>query len=107
MKLTFKTKDKLHVVSADEILICEVVGNYSRLVLNDKKIIIHIPLKRLMLLLPNDTFFRCHSSFIINLNKVSEFNLSTNKVLINNKIIVPVSLRCRQNLFKTLINILH
>ena len=36
MKLTFKTKDKLHVVSADEILICEVVGNYSRLVLNDK-----------------------------------------------------------------------
>lgn len=91
-KITINTDGKLLFLQSDEILFAESDGNYSTLFLTDgQKILLTKKLKEVNQILPKDTFFRIHNSFIINLNKIKEFLKTDGYVILQSNHKIPVS----------------
>ena len=91
-KITINTDGKLLFLESDEILYAESDGNYSTIYLADKqKIVLTKKLKEVNELLPQDSFFRIHNSYIINLNKIKEFLKTDGYVVLQSNHKIPVS----------------
>lgn len=91
-KITLNTDGKLLFLESDEILYAESDGNYSTIFLSDgKKIVLTKKLKEVNELLPEDSFFRVHNSYIINLSKIKEFLKADGYVVLKSKHKIPVS----------------
>ncbi|RTE55535.1 DNA-binding response regulator [Arenibacter aquaticus] len=91
-KITINTDGKLLFLQSEEILFAESDGNYSTLFLSDgQKILLTKKLKEVNQLLPKDTFFRIHNSYIINLNKIKEFLKTDGYVILQSNHKIPVS----------------
>ncbi|NNC70933.1 MAG: response regulator transcription factor [Flavobacteriaceae bacterium] len=91
-KITINTDGKLVFLESDDILYAESDGNYATLfLLNNKKIVLTKKLKEVGELLPEDSFFRIHNSFIVNLNKIKEFLKTDGYVILENNKKIPVS----------------
>ncbi|RKN82609.1 LytR/AlgR family response regulator transcription factor [Ulvibacterium marinum] len=91
-KITFNTDGKLLFLESEEILYAESDGNYSTIYLVDgQKIVLTKKLKEVNELLPDDSFFRIHNSYIINLNKIKEFLKTDGYVVLKSNHKIPVS----------------
>lgn len=91
-KITINTDGKLVFLEPDDILYAESDGNYATLyLLNNKQIVLTKKLKEVGMLLPEDSFFRIHNSYIINLNKIKEFLKTDGYVVLENNKKIPVS----------------
>jgi len=91
-KITLNTDGKLLFLESDEILYAESDGNYSTIFLVDgQKIVLTKKLKEVNALLPQDSFFRIHNSYIINLNKIEEFLKTDGYVVLKSNHKIPVS----------------
>lgn len=91
-KITINTDGKLVFLESDEILYAESDGNYSTLFLADgSKLVLTKKLKEVNELLPDETFFRIHNSYIINLNKIKEFLKTDGYVILKSNHKIPVS----------------
>jgi two-component system LytT family response regulator len=91
-KITLNTDGKLLFLESDEILYAESDGNYSTIFLTDgQKIVLTKKLKEVNTLLPSDSFFRIHNSYIINLNKIKEFLKTDGYVILKSNHKIPVS----------------
>jgi len=91
-KITFNTDGKLVFLDSDEILYAESDGNYSTIFLVDRqKIVLTKKLKEVNALLPQDSFFRIHNSYIINLTKIKEFIKTDGYVVLQSNDKIPVS----------------
>ncbi len=91
-KITLNTDGKLLFLESDEILYAESDGNYSTIFLVDgQKIVLTKKLKEVNTLLPKDSFFRIHNSYIINLNKIKEFLKTDGYVVLKSNHKIPVS----------------
>jgi two-component system LytT family response regulator len=91
-KITFNTDGKLVFLESEEILYAESDGNYSTIYLSDgNKIVLTKKLKEVNELLPNDSFFRIHNSYIINLTKIKEFLKTDGYVVLQSNHKIPVS----------------
>lgn len=91
-KITFNTDGKLVFLESEEILYAESDGNYSTVYLSDgNKIVLTKKLKEVNELLPNDSFFRIHNSYIINLTKIKEFLKTDGYVVLQSNHKIPVS----------------
>lgn len=91
-KITLSTDGKLVFLENDDIIYAESDGNYSTIYLSDgHKIVLTKKLKEVGELLPSDTFFRIHNSFIINLNKIKEFLKTDGYVILKPNHKIPVS----------------
>lgn len=91
-KITFNTDGKLVFLESDEILYAESDGNYSTIYLTDgQKIVLTKKLKEVNELLPSDSFFRIHNSYIINLSKIKEFLKTDGYVILKPNHKIPVS----------------
>jgi len=91
-KITFNTDGKLVFLESDEIIYAESDGNYSTIYLVDgQKIVLTRKLKEVNELLPQDSFFRIHNSYIINLNKIKEFLKTDGYVILKPNHKIPVS----------------
>ncbi|WP_298474707.1 LytTR family DNA-binding domain-containing protein [uncultured Maribacter sp.] len=91
-KITINTDGKLVFLESDEILYAESDGNYSTLFLTDgNKLVLTKKLKEVNELLPQETFFRIHNSYIINLNKIKEFLKTDGYVILKSNHKIPVS----------------
>jgi two-component system LytT family response regulator len=91
-KITFNTDGKLLFLKSDEILYAESDGNYSTIFLTDgQKIVLTKKLKEVNEILPADSFFRIHNSFIINLTKIKEFLKTDGYVVLQSNHKIPVS----------------
>lgn len=91
-KITLNTDGKLIFLESDEILYAESDGNYSTIFLSDgHKIVLTKKLKEVNELLPADSFFRIHNSYIINLNKIKEFLKTDGYVVLKSNHKIPVS----------------
>ena len=78
-------------LTPDEILFCESDGNYTTIYLtNGKSIVVTQKLKQIEEKLKDD-FFRVHNTYVINLEKVSEYLKHDGYVILTNKIKIPVS----------------
>ncbi|WP_339840543.1 LytTR family DNA-binding domain-containing protein [uncultured Maribacter sp.] len=91
-RITLNTDGKLLFLESDEILYAESDGNYSTIFLTDgQKIVLTKKLKEVNELLPTDSFFRIHNSYIINLNKIKEFLKTDGYVVLKSNHKIPVS----------------
>lgn len=91
-KITLSTDGKLLFLDNDDIIYAESDGNYSTIYLEDgQKIVLTKKLKEVVELLPSNTFFRIHNSFIINLNKIKEFLKTDGYVILKPNHKIPVS----------------
>lgn len=91
-KVTFNTDGKLLFLESDDILYAESDGNYSTVYLADgQKIVLTKKLKEVNALLPSDSFFRIHNSYIINLSKIKEFLKTDGYVVLSSNHKIPVS----------------
>lgn len=98
MRLIIKNNNTIYLLPIERILFCKAEGNYTCFVLKDKKVISYQSLKKTIKYLPEVAFFRCHNSYIVNLNEITEFNLRKNILVLRNNTIVPVSLRRKKDL---------
>ena len=91
-KITLNTDGKLIFLKSDEILYAESDGNYSTIFLtNGNKIVLTKKLKEVNEILPSDTFFRVHNSYIVNIGKIKEFLKTDGYVILDSKNKIPVS----------------
>ncbi len=91
-KIAFNTDGKLMFLGSDDILYVESDGNYSTIYLADgQKLVLTKKLKDVNDLLPPETFFRIHNSYIINLNKIKEFLKTDGYVVLESNHKIPVS----------------
>mgnify|MGYP001824895430 FL=1 len=91
-KITLNTDGKLVFLESQEILYAESDGNYSTIYLSDgQKIVLTKKLKEVNELLPGDSFFRIHNSYIINLTKIKEFLKTDGYVVLQSNHKIPVS----------------
>tara|TARA_R110000796_G_scaffold37722_3_gene95110 strand:- start:62818 stop:63558 length:741 start_codon:yes stop_codon:yes gene_type:complete len=91
-KITINTDGKLVFLQSDEILYAESDGNYSTIYLTDgHKIVLTKKLKEVNEILPPETFFRIHNSYIINLNKIKEFIKTDGYIVLESNHKIPVS----------------
>jgi two-component system LytT family response regulator len=91
-KIVFNTDGKLLFLESDEILYAESDGNYSTIFLVDgQKIVLTKKLKEVNEILPEESFFRIHNSYIINLNKIKEFLKTDGYVVLKSNHKIPVS----------------
>lgn len=91
-KIILNTDGKLIFVDPNEVLYVESDGNYSSIFIDkEKKIVVTKKLKEIDMLLPNNSFFRIHNSYIINLNKVKEYIKTDGYVVLEDNINLPVS----------------
>lgn len=91
-KIMFNTDGKLVFLESDEILYAESDGNYSTIYLVDgQKIVLTKKLKEVNEILPDDSFFRIHNSYIINLTKIKEFLKTDGYVILKPNHKIPVS----------------
>lgn len=91
-RITINTDGKLLFFESDEILYAESDGNYSTIYLKDgQKILLTKKLKEVNELLPSNSFFRIHNSYIVNLNRVKEFIKTDGYVVLDTNHKIPVS----------------
>ena len=91
-KITLNTDGKLIFLESNEILYAESDGNYSTIYLtNGRKIVLTKKLKEVNSILPNDTFFRVHNSYIVNIGKIKEYLKTDGYVILDSKHKIPVS----------------
>lgn len=78
-----------HLVHEDDIIYCQAEGNYCRINLDNKSILLSKTLKRIEHLLPDKTFIRCHQSFLVNKKYIRS---------VSNKNFMKI--KCRNNIQK-------
>lgn len=61
---------KFHKVNTDDILFLEAMGDYVKVFLPGKTLIVHQTLQRLFEQLPSSVFVRVHKSYVISLSKL-------------------------------------
>jgi two-component system LytT family response regulator len=91
-KITINADGKLLFLDNDDVLYAESDGNYSTLFLSDgRRIVLTKKLKEINEMLPPETFFRIHNSYIINLEKVKEYLKTDGYVILETNHKIPVS----------------
>lgn len=72
-KIALATKESIELVKPSDIIFCESDNNYTYVYLTNKKKLISKTLKEFEELLTPFNFYRCHQSFLVNVNHISEF----------------------------------
>jgi two-component system LytT family response regulator len=86
-------------IEHEKIDFIEAMGDYVKIATPKRKYVVLMSMKKILELLPASNFFRSHKSYIINLQKVKNYN--SNEINLKNKTI-PLS-RFRTKAFKELI----
>ncbi|MCA0363783.1 MAG: LytTR family DNA-binding domain-containing protein [Bacteroidetes bacterium] len=98
-KINISCDGKIYFLEPHEILYCESDGNYCNVFLdNGQKLFLTQILKNIEEKLPKSIFYRVHNSFVVNLNKVREYQKNEGYLVLTNGKHIPVS-RNKKNLF--------
>ena len=105
-RVILKTSETIYAVYEDEILYCKSDGNYTTFYTVDmERILVSKPIKKMMEILSEDSFVRCHQSYAVNKKHVVKYNKQGN-LIIHGDTKVPVSGRRKdhvmQRIFGTL-----
>lgn len=91
-KVAINANGKLLFIETDEILYVKSEGNYSTIFLEDgQKIVLTKKLKEVNALLPKNSFFRTHNSFVVNLGQIKEFLKTDGYVILKSNHKIPIS----------------
>jgi len=91
-KITIHTDGKMIFILPNDIVFVESDGNYCTIHLaNNQKKVVTKKLKEIDELLPENSFFRTHNSYIINLDKIKEFLKTEGYVIMQSNHRIPVA----------------
>jgi two-component system LytT family response regulator len=92
-KVVIPDVDGFSLVNSSEILYCQADGSYTHIhFLNGKKTTSSKLLKHFEDLLPVETFFRIHKSYLVNLNLIKRYSkLDGNQLILENNVILDIS----------------
>ena len=98
--------DRIVFVNIPDIVYCEAQGNYTNVILNDgRKIVASKTLGEFESQLLSKNFFRIHHSYLINMNRVKEFQRHEGGyVMLENNIKLEVSQRKRKDFLDAISN---
>lgn len=103
-RIVLKNHDLIHVVAIDDIFYAQADNNYTHFFCkDDKKILVSKSLKTFEEQLAPHNFFRCHHSYLINLNRVQALNKSADAVILDNDSTIPIASR-KKKLLQQLLN---
>ena len=68
--IMLKSDKKMYRTPYENILFCEALGDYVKVHLSDKVLIVTTTMKKLQSELPSNLFLRTHKSYLINISKV-------------------------------------
>ena len=107
-KLVLKTADRIYSVNIQDIVNCESDKNYTTFnFINAPKLVVSTNLKEYETLLAPYGFFRTHKSLLINMAYFDHFIKADggNKVVMNNKLTLPLSVRKKDEFMVLLENL--
>ena len=91
-KIAIPSQTGVTFIDLKEIVFVEAKGNYSDLVLSDKKrILVSKTLKDIQYVMEQQQFLRIHRQYIINLNEVKHFNRNESLLTMTTGDVLPVS----------------
>jgi two-component system, LytTR family, response regulator len=96
-KIIVKAGKKLYALEAGDILFVEGQGDYIRIHMEEKRLMVHDTLKNFMESLPETTFMRVHKSWVVNLEKISFVEGNQIKIASER---IPVSPTSREELLE-------
>lgn len=70
-KMMVKADKKLYSVAFSSMVCLEGLGDYIRIHLEDKTLVVHDTIKNFLGYLPQSDFMRIHKSFVVNLKKIA------------------------------------
>ncbi len=101
-KIVLRLFDSFQIIRFNELQYCKSDAGYTTFYLSDgRKFTTSKTIKEYESLLPSDTFFRSHQSYIINLDFIDRYEKSGD-VILRGDINIPVSVRKRDTLVKLL-----
>lgn len=105
-KIVLPDYDGFSMVKISDIIYCKADGSYTEVhLLSGKKITTSRLLKSLEELLPEQTFYRIHKSYLVNLNLIKRYNkMDGHQVLMENNILLDVSERNKKEFLDKLLN---
>lgn len=104
MKLVLPTSDGLLFLFQDEISYIKSENIYSYVYNGTQEVFTTYSLKQYEGILDTSIFYRCHRSFIVNLNKIQKITKAHNcLVLLKNGAEIPVSRNKKKELIKILL----
>jgi len=84
-KVIFPTRNGYQILKMSNILFCKAEVNYSTIyTIDNNSFTIVSTLKNLEEMLPSKVFFRCHKSFLVNLNYIKTYDKSRDKIILEN-----------------------
>lgn len=103
-KLVLKDADNVHIVSISEVMYMQADNNYTSFFLTDKrKIVISKTLKEYEQLLEGKGFFRCHQSYLVNLNYILRIDKREGGfIVMKDQTQLPLSSRKKEQLLQWL-----
>ena len=94
-RIVLKTLESVHFVYEDDILYCQSDGNYTTIHLKElKQILVSKPIKKVLELLSENVFIRCHQSYVVNKKHVIRYD-KQGLLVMNSNDMVPVSRRLK------------
>lgn len=90
---------KTHKVNFDDILFIEGMGDYVKVHLGEKTIVVHYTLQKIQEQLPASKFFRVHKSYLISLSRIDY--LEGNMVVVH-KMQIPIGQTYRSEFLSAL-----
>jgi DNA-binding LytR/AlgR family response regulator len=96
-RILVKADKKLYSLEFSSILFIEGQGDYIRIHMEDKKLMVHNTIKNFLGSLPGEDFMRIHKSYVVNLKKISF--MEGNRVRISDQDL-PVSPDSREELLE-------
>lgn len=100
-KLAIPTRDEMIFIAADTIMYLEGDAKYTTLVLqNGQKYVSSKNIGEFEELLDEQLFFRCHRSWIVNLDCVVKFLKTDNQLVLKDNTLIDVSTRKKDDFLK-------
>lgn len=103
-RIVLKNHDLIHVVDLQDIYYAKADNNYTYFFCKgDKKVLVSKSLKTFDEQLSKQQFFRCHHSYLINLNRIKALHKSADTVILDDNSTIPVASR-KKKLLQELLN---
>jgi two-component system, LytTR family, response regulator len=100
-KLAIPTSEGYSFLNSSEIMYCQADLNYTLIhTSKNERLISSKNLKEFEELLNPSVFFRCHKSYIINLNYIKKFNRSDSVVYMANETSIDIAVRKKEEFLK-------
>jgi DNA-binding LytR/AlgR family response regulator len=96
-----KRKKQLEKVKISDIFYIEADGKYAQIYMIDRKYLVRMSLKEVLIRLNSNQFIQTHRSFVVNMDKIKSVDLQDSVIILEN-MHVPISRREREMVLERL-----